>query len=105
MRYAKMEERKLRAVLVGVNVNSNDNFEYSMLELENLAEACDLEVVERLVQNAGQIHNGHYLGKGKLEELSNLIKEKEIDVAVFYDELSPAQIKNIERYLRGEYNG
>jgi len=94
-----MEQKKRRVILVGVNVDKNEDFEYSMLELKNLAIACDFEVVDKLVQNAEKIHNGHYLGKGKLEELSNIMKEKDIEIAVFYDELSPAQIKNIEKYL------
>ncbi|MCL2355134.1 MAG: GTPase HflX, partial [Oscillospiraceae bacterium] len=62
--------------------------------------ACDFEVVDVLTQNSDQLHKGHYLGKGKLEELTNAIEEKKIDRAIFYDELTPMQIRNIERYLK-----
>jgi len=98
MRENQIRKRR-KVILVGVNVDNDKSFEYSMLELENLAVACDFEVVDRLVQNAEKIHRGHYLGKGKLEELAILMEAKKADVAVFFDELSSAQIKNIERYL------
>ncbi|WP_249871470.1 GTPase HflX [Oceanobacillus saliphilus] len=85
------------AILVGVNTSHNEEgFSYSMEELENLADACGIQTIGKLTQNLNRINQSHYLGKGKLEELGNLIEEEEVDVIIFDDELSPSQIRNIE---------
>ncbi|MFC4024853.1 GTPase HflX [Oceanobacillus longus] len=89
---------KNNAILVGVNTSQNEEeFSYSMEELENLADACGIQAVEKLTQNLERIHQGHYLGKGKLEELKEMIDKEEADVIIFDDELSPSQIRNIEK--------
>ena len=56
-----------RAVLVGVKVQTDDHFEYSMEELGNLAEAIDVEVVGTVVQNMERVNPSHYVGTGKIE--------------------------------------
>ncbi len=86
-----------KAIIVGVNVNqSQDEFEYSMQELANLADACNIEVVGELTQNLQQVNKAHYLGTGKVEELKALVDEKEASIVIFDDELSPSQIRNID---------
>ena len=67
-----------------------------MVELENLCEACDIQVVAHMVQNAKKINAKYYIGSGKLEELAYLRAVQEIDIVVFNNELSASQIKNIE---------
>lgn len=91
---------KRKAILVGVNLNSNQaEFEYMMEELANLAGACDIEAVGEMTQNLHQLNKSHYLGTGKVEELFTLIKERAANVVIFDDELSPSQIRNLESEL------
>jgi len=86
-----------KAILVGVNTNSyEDDFEYSIEELGNLAEACQVKAVGKVTQKLSRINQGYYLGSGKIEELKKLAAAKEADSIIFDDELSPAQIRNIE---------
>ncbi|SMP62900.1 GTPase HflX [Anoxynatronum buryatiense] len=88
-----------RALLVGVNLNHHPYFEYGMEELANLAAACDVTVVGQASQNLQQINKTHYIGKGKIEEVGQLVAEKEASVVIFNDELSPSQIRNLEESL------
>jgi len=89
-----------KAILVGVNTNQDkQDFLYSMEELRNLAEACRMETVGMVTQNAPRPHKAFYVGKGKLEELKGLAKETECDIVIFDDELSGTQIRNLEEAL------
>ncbi|MCL1989491.1 MAG: GTPase HflX [Defluviitaleaceae bacterium] len=95
-------ERKERALIIGVNVNNDPHFEESIKELKNLALACDLEPVGEVLQNLPKVHTGHYVGSGKLEEISRCIDSEEIDVVVFEDELTPSQMRNLGKLLSVE---
>lgn len=88
-----------KALIVGVNLNSRENFEESMEELKNLTEACDYEVAGRVEQNLKSIHPAYYMGTGKVQEIKPFLEELEIDVVVFNDELSPMQLRNLEKAL------
>ncbi len=68
-------------------------------ELALLCETAEIEVVGLITQNLDHPHPRSYLGKGKLDELFELMGELDSDVAIFDDELSPAQMRNIERRL------
>lgn len=94
-----MEQLKQNAVLVGVNLNHQKDFEYSMEELANLAEACDIEVVATLAQNLVKINSSHYIGTGKIEEVRALLEANDGNLVIFNDELSPSQIRNLESDL------
>ncbi|PEE38690.1 GTPase HflX [Bacillus pseudomycoides] len=94
-----MEELVQKAILVGVNLNNESDFEYSMEELKNLAEACDVEVVGQVIQNLHRVNPSHYIGKGKIEEVSAFVKESDANMVIFNDELSPSQIRNLEADL------
>lgn len=86
-----------KAILVGVNTsNQEEEFAYSMEELGNLAEACQIEAVGELKQNLNRINQGYYLGTGKIDELKEIVEAEEADMIIFDDELSPSQIRNIE---------
>jgi GTP-binding protein HflX len=96
-------QKEMQAILVGVSVTSNQaEFEYSMEELENLADACQISVVGQLTQNLKQIHYTHYIGSGKIDELVKLIDEREATLIIFDDELSATQIRNLESSLNCE---
>lgn len=85
-----------RGIIVGLNKDNQVDYTESMIELENLCEACDIQVVAHMVQNAKKINAKYYIGSGKLEELAYLRAVQEIDIVVFNNELSASQIKNIE---------
>lgn len=88
-----------RAIIVGVQVLNDQHFDYSMEELKSLAEALDVEVVGAVTQNLDRSHPAHYVGSGKLEEIRNFYEESDANLVIFNDELSPSQIRNIEREL------
>ena len=96
-----VEERETRAVLVAVvrdSQNPATAVEY-LDELEFLAETANIRSVKRFTQRLPQPLSKIYVGPGKLEEISEWCKENEIDVAIFDDELSPAQTRNIEQVM------
>lgn len=88
-----------KAILVGVNIRNDEHFEYSMEELQNLAEALHVEVVGVVTQNLERITPSHYVGTGKIEEIKNFYEEAQANLVIFNDELSPSQIRNLERDL------
>ncbi|KAA0764219.1 GTPase HflX [Bacillus sp. SH5-2] len=94
-----MEELLQRAVLVGVNLGNEADFAYSMEELTNLAEACDVEVIGQVTQNLQRVNPSHYIGKGKIEEVAAYVNEVDANMVIFNDELSPSQIRNLEADL------
>ena len=96
-----VEERQTRAVLVAVvrdSQNPATAVEY-LDELEFLAETADITTVRRFTQRLPQPLSKIYVGPGKLEEIALWCKENEIDVAIFDDEQSPAQTRNIEQAM------
>ena len=88
-----------KAVLVGVNLRNDLHFDYSIEELENLAEALDVEVVGVVTQNLERINPSHYVGTGKIEEIKHFYEAADANLIIFDDELSPSQIRNLERDL------
>lgn len=91
-----------KAILVGVNLRNDAHFDYSMEELENLAEALNVEVVGRVTQNLERVTSSHYVGTGKIIEIKNFYDEAEANLVIFNDELSPSQIRNLERDLEAK---
>jgi len=88
-----------KAILVGVNLRNDLHFDYSIEELGNLAEALNVEVVGVVTQNLERINPSHYVGTGKTEEIKNFYDEADANLVIFDDELSPSQIRNLERDL------
>lgn len=68
-------------------------------ELAFLAETAGIKTLKRITQNLQNPDSRTYLGKGKLEELKNYVKEKEIDNVIFDDDLTPSQLRNLEKEL------
>ena len=96
-----VEERETRAVLVAVIRDSQnpDTAQEYLDELEFLAETANIRSVKRFTQRLPQPLSKIYVGPGKLEEIALWCKENEIDIAIFDDELSPAQTRNIEQAM------
>lgn len=92
----------MNAILVGVNINNDYEFDYSIQELENLVKALDIHKITTITQNLKEPNDKYLLGKGKLLEIKNLISYYNPDVIIFDNELSPAQNQNIQEILEIE---
>jgi len=95
----EVDTLKEYAVLVGVQLQKDTHFDYGMQELENLAHALNVEVVGTVTQNLERINPGYYVGTGKIEEIKAFYEEREANVVIFNDELTPSQIRNLEQEL------
>ena len=94
------EEMKEKVILVGVDQEMGGMDTESCLdELNELVKTAGAESVGRLIQKREKIHPAQYLGKGKLKELQVMINAYDATGIVCDDELSPAQIKNLEQIL------
>ena len=94
-----MKELEERVILVAVSTSDGDDAEESLDELAELVETAGAISVGRLIQNRERIHPGTYLGKGKIDELKERIWELDATGIVCDDELSPAQLRNLEEAL------
>ena len=92
-----MIQEKEKALLVGVNIDYNEKFSKLMDELEELANACNIEVVGRETQNLLEVNKPLYIGKG--EEIGNIVKAQNIDVVIFNNELSHTQLRNLQKVI------
>lgn len=93
------EEVKERVILVGVATSDNDDTERSLEELAELVDTAGAESLDRMIQNRERVHPGTYVGKGKIEEIKERVWELDATGVVCDDELSPAQLKNLEHEL------
>lgn len=93
-------EEKERVILVGVRVSDGDDTEVSLKELEELVKTAGAETVDVIIQNREAVHPGTYVGKGKIDEIAQSIALYDADGVVCDDELSPAQMKNLEDALQ-----
>lgn len=95
----ELEKETERVILVGVCTCEQEDTLKSLEELEDLADTAGAKTVGRLLQNREQIHPGTYIGKGKIEELKDLLWELEATGIICDDELSPVQMKNLQDEL------
>ena len=79
--------------------SEREHIERSLDELALLADTAGAIVADKLVQRRGTIHPATFLGKGKVEELKQLAEMRDAEVVIFDDDLTPAQVKNLERML------
>lgn len=97
------EEKKVRAILVGLDQGGNDlDFERSMDELKELTKAIDINVACTVTQSLPNPDRSTYIGSGKVEEIRNSLDVFEADIIIFNDTLSPMQIRNLEKALDTE---
>ncbi len=94
-----MAEKPERVILVAVSDGDEEKVNESLDELSELVSTAGAETVGRMIQNREKIHPGTYIGKGKIEELKLYIESMEATGIVCDDELSPAQLKNLEDEL------
>ena len=95
----EIKEQEERVILLGVATQDNDDTEESLEELEELAKTAGAITVAKVIQNRESVHPGTYIGKGKIEEVRNLVRELSATGVVCDDELTPAQLKNLEMEL------
>lgn len=95
----KIEDIEERVVLVGVSEQDGDDAEDSVEELKELVKTAGATVVGTLIQNREKIHPGTYVGTGKVAEIAELVASTGATGIVCDDELSPAQLKNLEMML------
>lgn len=97
----KKEALYEKAILIGLITQNQDEEKLNeyMDELEFLANTAGAVVYKRFTQKLDQPHSRTFVGKGKLEEINSYAKEHEIDTIIFDDELTPSQLKNIEKEL------
>lgn len=95
----QLEEAKERLILVGVSEQDGDDTEDSMEELKELVAAAGASVAGMVIQKRETMHPGTYVGKGKVEEIRELLIETQATGIVCDDELSPAQLRNLTDLL------
>jgi GTP-binding protein HflX len=88
-----------RVILVAVQSGGNEDVWESLNELEELAQTAGAVCAGKLVQNREAVHPGTYIGKGKIEEVRTLLMATDANGVICDDELSPAQMNNLEREL------
>lgn len=88
-----------RVILIAVSVEDEDDTRASVDELEELVRTAGAVTVDKIIQNRERIHPGTYLGKGKIEEVKQRVWELGATGVVCDDELSPAQLRNLEDAL------
>lgn len=93
------KQARERVILIGIQTADGEEVQASLDELRQLAETAGAEAVGRVIQNREQPHPATYLGKGKLEEVKELLWETEAVGIVCDDELSPAQLSGLEKAL------
>ncbi|MDY5181301.1 GTPase HflX [Butyribacter sp.] len=92
-------EQKERIIVVGVATSENDDTDKSLDELIELGQTAGVETVAKVIQNREKIHPGTYIGKGKIEEVRELVIKHKADTVVCDDELTPAQFNNLSQML------
>ena len=89
-----------QAILVGLSYKeTTQETENSLHELEHLALALGIQTKDKVIQNAKTISPRYYIGSGKVLEIKKMIEVLDVDMVIFDDTLSPAQIKNLEKDL------
>ena len=91
-----------KAILIGVEPKNTPIKSSSIYldELEFLAYTAGATTLKRFVQRLEKPHPKTYIGEGKMEEITAYVKANEIDLAIFDDELSPSQIRNLEEFIQ-----
>ena len=99
MKLYDIKEEPEKVILVAVSTTTEEETRESLDELEELIETAGAVCVGKMIQNRERVESGTYLGKGKIEELKEYAESLEATGVVCDDELSPAQLKNLEAAL------
>jgi GTP-binding protein HflX len=93
-----------RAILVGLTVpgSKHQATEYSMQELAQLADTAGADVIETVIHTRAKIDPAYFIGRGKAQFLAEVVAEKQIEVVIFDDDLSPGQANNLEELFQAK---
>jgi len=92
-----ISQERPKAILVALELNENIN--YYIEELDNLAQASEIEVIGEMVQSRKKPNPSTYIGRGKALELAQLCSDMEADMVIFNEELTGVQLRNLEECL------
>lgn len=99
MQFYDFKEIQERVILIGVQTDAEEDVEASLDELEELAQTAGAETAAKVIQNREAVHPGTYIGRGKIQEVKNLLAALDANGIICDDELSPSQMNNLEREL------
>lgn len=91
-----------RAMLVALDTKeySKEVIEEHLAELEELADTAGAETIFKIFQTKSKMDSAYYIGKGKAEELAQLIELNDVNIVIFDDDLSPVQLRNLENLFK-----
>ncbi|MCW8809614.1 MAG: GTPase HflX, partial [Ignavibacteriaceae bacterium] len=92
----KTSERAMLIALQTRNLN-RELVEEHLAELEELSDTAGADSIFKIIQTKSSIDPAFYIGKGKAEELAQLVELNDIDLAIFDDDLTPVQVRNLEK--------
>ena len=92
----KTTERAMLVALQTRQVN-RELVEEHLAELEELTDTAGADSIFKIIQTKSTADSAFYIGKGKAEELAQLIELNDIDLAIFDDDLTPVQVRNLEK--------
>jgi len=90
---------KERAMLIALQTRnqSRELVEEHLSELEELSDTAGADSIFKIIQTKSKMDSAYYIGKGKADELAQLIELNDIDLAIFDDDLTPVQVRNLEK--------
>ncbi|GMR25450.1 MAG: GTPase HflX [Ignavibacteria bacterium] len=93
------KEIKEKAMLVALNTKERSKYlvEEHLSELEELADTAGADIIYKIVQSRSRFDPAYYIGKGKAEELAQLVELNDIDLVIFDDDLTSVQVRNLEK--------
>lgn len=91
--------RSERAILLYTLLHKDKNDDNPLGELKSLAETAGAKVLDCVVQRRSKVDPSFYVGRGKVSQLAELCKDKDIDVVICDDDLAPAQVSNLEKII------
>ncbi len=97
----EVKQKVEKVVLIGLYTGKESREEYlsTVDELEQLSQTAGAVVVAKIVQNLPEPNTKTYVGKGKITEIADIVKEEECTAIIFNDDLTPAQAKNISQLI------
>lgn len=99
MAMTETKVEKERVILLGVALQTSENFDMSMKELASLAETAGAEVVNTYTQNREKYDSKTFIGSGKLAELKEIVEAEDIDTVIVNNRLTTRQNSNLEAEL------
>ena len=88
-----------KALVVALDLGNDAEFLYDLEELVRLCEACDMEVVDRVIQRSDSMNKALFIGTGKVQEVKERAIMTDAEIIVFNDSLSPMQVRNLQNEI------